>query len=220
VKTLTLQSKLWWLVKPDEIRPKKGIVLVDAVKRVVETFKFAAAPTSLPGPNDGFTFREGGISTANGPVAIEELSIFPDGISVQVYSSTEDLQLALDQILSLMQKLGFSEPITPPKYVLQSMITFEAEADLNKLASAFDPITKAIGEVTGAEAPHELKVIEYTVDPKVVPPLGSKVFRLERRTNEPFSLNRWFSFANATTDDHIKILEMVEGIAATKGANN
>jgi hypothetical protein len=207
---MTLQSKLWWLVKPDEIRPQKGIVVVDAVKRVAEAFKFAGVPMSLPGPNDGYTFREGGIPTADGPVAIREFTIFTDGISVEVYSSTNDLQLVLNQILDLMWELGFSEPVTPPKYMIQSMITFETDANLNNLAAAFDPITKAISEVTGAEAPHELKTIEYTVDSNIVPPLGSKVFRLERRANEPFSSNRWFSFTNATTDDHIKILELIE----------
>lgn len=216
MKTLTVQSKLWWLVRADEIRPKKGIVIVDAVRRVAETFKFAGSPTSLPGPSDGYVFREGGISTANGPVAIQELTIFTDGISLAVYSSTDDLDLALNRILSLMWEMGYAEPITPPKYILQSMITFEADANFNGLMPSFDPVAKAIAKVTGAEVPHELKTIEYTVDPTIVPPLGSKVFRLERRNGEPFSLNRWFSFANATTADHISILELIERTA--KGA--
>jgi hypothetical protein len=213
MKTLTLESKLWWLAKADEIRPKKGIVVVEAVRQVVEAFKFAQAPTSLPGPSDGYVFREGGITTDNGPVAIQEFSIFNDGISIHVYSSTDDLFLTLDKVLNLMWSMGFCEPTTAPKVVVQSIISFETDANFNKLAVAFDPLTKAIAEITGAIAPHELKTLEYTVDPKAVPQLGSKVFRLERRANEPFDLNRWYSFANATTGDHTRVLELMERTA-------
>jgi len=46
-----------------------------------------------------------------------------------------------------------------------------------------------------------------------VPQLESKVFRIERRANEPFELNRWFSFANATTRDHTRVLELIERTA-------
>ncbi len=155
----------------------------------------------------------GGITTDTGPVAIQEFTIFNDGISLQVYSSTDDLFLTLDRVLELMGSIGLSEPITPPKLLIQSMITFETEANLNNLATAFDPLTKAIAEITGAAAPHELKTIEYTVDPKAVPQLESKVFRIERRANEPFELNRWFSFANATTRDHTRVLELIERTA-------
>jgi hypothetical protein len=61
-------------------------------------------------------------------------------------------------------------------------------------------------------------MIEYTVDPTSVPPLGSKVFRLERRANEPYSSNRWFSLANAKTEDHVKILGLIES-GAKEAAN-
>jgi hypothetical protein len=213
MKVFTFQSKVWWLVKPDEIRPKKGFVVVDAVKLVAETFKFAGVPTSLPSPNDGYVFRAGGIVTDSGPVALHEFSIFNDGISVEVYSTTDDVFMALEQILNLMWSMGFSEPITSPKYMVQSMITFETDADLNKLATAFDPLTKAIAEITGAQAPHELRTIEYTVDPTSVPQLESRVFRLERRVNDPYSMHRWFSFANAKTRDHLRVLELIEQTA-------
>lgn len=216
MKALTFQSKVWWLVKSDEIRPRRGIVVLDAVRRVADTFKFAAVPTSLPGPGEGYIFREGGIETDGGPVAISEFSIFNDGISVEVYSTTDDVVVVLERILDLMWSMGFSEPITPPKYMIQSMIAFETDADLNMLASAFDPLTKAIAEITGAQAPHELRAIEYTVDPKSVPQLESRVFRLERRLNDLYSLNRWFSFANAKTHDHIRVLELIERTAREK----
>jgi hypothetical protein len=183
---------------------------MDAVKSVMETFKFAAGPPGLPGPNDGYVFKQGGASLSSGSTAVLEFTVFNDGITLEIMSSTNDLEEALSQFLELMWKLGFERPVTPPQIVLQSMITCEMTSDVGSLIPSFEPIAKAIAKATGAEAPHELKTIEYTVDPKIVPPLGSKVFRLDRRINEPFSSNRWFSFANATTDDHVGILELIE----------
>lgn len=215
MKILTLASKVWWLAKSDELRAKKGLVVMDAVKLIMEKFKFAAAPPGLPGPGEGYVFRQGGVYLPGGAVGVPEFTVFTDGISLEIQSSTDDLLLALDEFLAVMWEMGLSKPITPPTVVLQSMITFDAEADLQRLLPAFDPIAKALAAVTGAQAPHQFKTIEYVVDPKIVPPLGSKVFRLERRDNEPFSLNRWFSFCNSTTADHTGILERIEKGAKT-----
>lgn len=186
---------------------------MDAVRSVMETFQFAASPPGLPGPADGYTFKEGGVSLKAGRTEVREFTVFNDGITLEVMSSTSDLLEALDQFLEVVWKIGFERPVTEPRIVLQSMITCEMIADVGVLIPAFNPIADAIAKATGAEAPHELKSIEYTVDPSAVPPLGSKVFRLDRRINEPYKLNRWFSFANATSDEHVRILELIEQMA-------
>ncbi len=213
MKILTISSKVWWLAKADELRPKKGAPIVDWVRRVVEAFRFAQAPVALPPPTEGMPFKEGAISTPDGVAAIRELTLYNDGLSVEMHSSSDDALIAVSAILTLLSELGMNEPITPPRFVFQSMLTFETESDLNRLAALYDPISAAIKQATGSELPHLLRTIEYTVDPKVAPPFGSKVFRLERRNDEPYAAGRWFSFANATTQAHIELLGTVENLA-------
>lgn len=183
---------------------------MDAVKSVMEAFVFAVGPPGLPGPTEGYVFKQGGVSLTGGRTEVREFTVFNDGLTLEIMSSTSDLEEALLQFLEMMWKLGFEKPVTEPRIVLQSMITCEMTSDVETLIPSFDPIASAIEKATGADAPHRLKSIEYTVDPKIVPPLGSKVFRLDRRANEPYSANRWFSFANATTADHVRILELIE----------
>jgi hypothetical protein len=67
--------------------------------------------------------------------------------------------------------------------------------------------------------PHEFKAIEFSGDAKIASPFGAKVFRLERRQNEPFSLNRWYSFANGNTADHIGVIIELEELARKEAAN-
>src|SRR5579872_1913985 len=113
MKVQSTDSKLWWLIKADEVRPVSGIPVVQAIKRFVERFEFAQAPTSMPGPNDGYKLQEGRIVIGGRTVAIKELTIYSDGISLEVYSNTDDNLACLDAVRDLGRELGLRDPQTP-----------------------------------------------------------------------------------------------------------
>src|ERR1700677_35745 len=158
MKVLTADSKVWWLAKADEIRATHGIPVMQGVKRLMEAFEFAQAPTGLPGPNDGYKFQEGRFAIGTRSVAIKELVVFGDGISIEAYSGTEDNLLIMERFLEVGTELGLRKPITPAVTILQSMIVFEYPGPINGLAGHYDDVSKLIGEKIGVAGQHQLRV--------------------------------------------------------------
>jgi hypothetical protein len=213
MQILNVNSKLWWLVKADEIRASAGTPVVDAVKKVVETFAFVQVPTGLPGPNDGFHFQEGRFVHGDQITAVKEIVIFNDGLSIEVYSDTETNLALLSKFVELLQSLGARKPITPPVVILQSMIVVEFPSSIDKLAAHYNDISRMLSKEIGVPGQQQLRVVEFSIDPDTLPKelanFNPTVFRLERRQNEEYDKNRFYSFANTHTENHIHILEKI-----------
>jgi hypothetical protein len=211
---LSADSKIWWLVKADEVRAVTGIPIVQIVRRLVERFEFAQAPTSLPGPNDGYRFQEGRFVADGRSIAIKDLTIFSDGISIELLSNTEDNLRLLDVVREIGEEMGLRKPITPPIHILQSMIVVDFPHSIDKLATNFAFVSKLINEKIGIEGQHHLRAIEFNIDPSTLPlrlaPFNPTVFRLERRVSTDYATNRFFSFANTHTENHLHILSQLE----------
>lgn len=209
MKIQTFNSKIWWLSVADEIRPEKGVSVVDAVRRFSEAFQFAGVPAQLPAAADGYRFSEGAISVGDTKVAIKEVVIFNDGLSVEVYSHTEDAQEVLDKVLNVLRQLGFREPRSTPRTPLHSNVVFDLETAISPLVANFDPLSSFISEVLGAPGV-ELRGIDFSVDPKLAPAFTPTSFKIEKRQDVLFSENRYFSYANTTTKNHLRLIEAIE----------
>lgn len=211
---LSTDSKLWWIVKADEVRAPTGTPIVHFIRRFVERFEFAQAPTGLPGPNDGYKLQEGRFVIGDRSIAIKEMTIFSDGISIELYSSTEDNLRLLDVVIQMGDEMGLRKPITPPIFLFQSMIVVDFPHSINKLAANFESVSKLINEKIGIEGEHQLRVIEFNIDPSTLPrrivPFSPTTFRLERRVGVDYTANRFFSFANTHTENHLHILGQIE----------
>jgi hypothetical protein len=212
MKIFVTESKLWWLSVADELRAQRGMPIVDVVRRLTEVFKFAAGPNTLPGPNEGYKFQEGAALVDGSTIAIREVTFFNDGVSVDVYSNTEDCIAVLQQILATLREFGMREPKTEPNVVLNSRLVVELSGNLNKLVTAFDPMSVLMSEVFGVKGPCDARSIEFQMDPKLAPPLNPTTFRIERRNETEHGQNRYFSFANTSTKNHVRLLEGVEGV--------
>jgi len=211
---LSADSKVWWLVKADEVRAVSGIPIADAVKRFVVAFEFAQAPTRIPGPNEGYSFQEGRFAIDGQNFAIKELTLFSDGISVEAYTSTDNNLRCLEAAIRLGEEMGLRRPITAPIFLLQSMIVVDYEHAIDKLVFDFDVVSQLINTKIGVQGQHQLRVIEFAIDadtlPRPLAPFNPTTFRIERRVNTPYSKNRFFSFANTSTENHLFILEQFE----------
>jgi hypothetical protein len=105
-------------------------------------------------------------------------------------------------IRAALSELGMQEPTTQPALIFQSWINFDSEGDLNKSLGVQSELSKAMADALDTKFQMELHNIEFSVDQNSTSGGRSKVFRIERRGNEPYDLNRWHSFANATTKKH------------------
>lgn len=210
MNVLATESKLWWLSVADEIRAPRGTPIIETVRMFGERFQFSALPTSLPGTAEGYKFLEGATVVRDMKVAIKEVTIFNDGISVEIYSDTDDLLATLEQILAFLQGLGMREPKTPPNIVFNSRLVVELDGNINKLIAPYESLNSLMVEIFGTHGTIDTRLLEFQMDPKLGPPLNPTTFRIERRTNTGNSQNRFFSFANATTKNHIRLLERIE----------
>jgi hypothetical protein len=209
MKIQSLNSKIWWLSVADEIRPERGVPVVEAVKKFAEAFQFAAAPNQLPAATEGYRFSEGAIIVRDTKLAIKEISLFNDGLSVEVYSHSDDAKAVLDKVLEFLRGLGYREPHSIPRTPIHSNVIFDLERDINPLISDFDPLSKLISEILGVPAV-ELRAFDFSVDPKSAPPFTPTNFKIERRQDVPFSENRYFSYANTSTQNHLRLIEAIE----------
>jgi hypothetical protein len=77
-----------------------------------------------------------------------------------------------------------------------------------------------LDEKIGVDGKHQLRAIDFAIDPGTLPRrlanLNPIVFRIERRRDAEYSLNRFFSLANATTSNHLVILEKLERLASSQ----
>jgi hypothetical protein len=219
MKLVAAESKLWWLVVADEVRPTKGLPIVDAVRTFAQTFQFVAVPTGLPGSSEGYRFTEGRVVLeTGGTVAIKEATIFPDGVSVEVYSHTDDLLLVLEKILEALRGIGFREPVAPPRFLFNSVLSVDLDASINGFVRGFAEFSALLNEVLGVKN-CEAQGLFFSADPKNAQPLRPSNFRLERRAGSEYAANRYFSFANTSTANHLRLVEAAERLMLRSVAN-
>ena len=126
------------------------------------------------------------------------------------------IEAILAEVVIAQGPMGLREPQTPPNMVLQSMIVVDYEGSIDKLAGHFDVVSGLLDEKISIEGHHQLRAIEFAIDPATLPRriahLNPTVFRLERRLNTEYSSNRFYSFANTFTENHLSILEKLEDL--------
>jgi hypothetical protein len=91
---------------------------------------------------------------------------------------------------------------------------------IDKLTAHLEIVSKLLDEKIGVDGKHQLRAIDFAIDPDTLPRrlanLNPIAFRIERRRDVEYSLNRFFSFANATTSNHLVILEKLERLASSQ----
>ena len=219
MNVLTIESKVWWIARPEEIRSQRGVPIVDAIRKITETFQFLKYPTGFPEASGGYHFQEGKIVIEDRVVTIKAMTIYNDGFSVEVYSGTDDGMIVLEKMLDVGESLGMRRPIAAPTLYFNSYIVLDLDNSINKMLVNYDRISRLLGDAMGIEGKHDLRTIEFSVDPKGLVKewgqLNPTVFQLERRTGVDYSQDRFFSAAHTETKNHLRILEGIERLLAS-----
>lgn len=208
-----VESHVWWIALADEIRPREGVALQQMFNAVQSVFHFAEIPSKLPQPNRGYEFSEGHLNVQDGsPIAVTKLSVFNDGINIQVNTDTEKAERALQAALGLFGSLGLREPITPPLHYYLSNIVADFDRSLDSFVA--NPILKAVAAAVPADGSAHVYSLRINFDPSAMPgrlaPINPTNFLIERRIGVPYELNRYFSQANMSTESHLSLLEKIE----------
>ena len=218
-----LQAKIVALINIDELMPKGGLHLPDAIPLVVQRYGFVTAP-SLSDPlqkasDDGFKFAVGKLMVSGQEHAIGDLTIYPDGVVVNAFT-TSGAEAFLDDFLSWgSQALGFRATfatVTNRLYLSQLVVEFDYQ--LSSKLRVFWPFTNAFHEALrntySQDFPRaELVSMKFDYDRALAPyafrALASLV--IERRENHRHSEDSiFFSQAPLPNDQHVSLLETFE----------
>jgi hypothetical protein len=206
-------ARVGWLFDYGELNPQGKDFLVHLIDWLKDTYSFEKYPDSLSdfeAETKSLAFKIGSFQVRPDIFIVVELNIYSDGIQANSWSSTDDTEAFLHDVLSNAAKefhLNYAEKIIQHKtYVSEVAVRYEQPlAAINPNAIK---IADAISHLTGRDC--ELGGIQFWFDTRLNPPLGP--FRIEKKLNAPLHDNRYFSSAPLRTKDHISLLESFEHI--------
>jgi hypothetical protein len=203
---------VWWIALADEIRPREGVPWQQMFAAIQKVFNFAEVPTKLPLPGQGYEFGEGSLKDGEALIAVNKLSIFNDGLNIQVPTDTGKAEQILQAAIEIFFSLGLREPVTPPLHYYLSNIVVDFEKSLDGFIHS--PILKIIAAAMPAEGNAHFCSLRVNFDPSTLPPrlgpINPTNFLIERRMGVPYDQNRYFCQANTTTEKHILLLQQIE----------
>jgi hypothetical protein len=213
MKTLTVDAQVWWIALVDEIRPSDGLDLAAVWTALKQKYGFLGGPIK---ESEGSAFTEGALRREGyPPIIISKLVIFNDGINVQVQGDTIDADIVFDDVLKTFYSFGVRRPITSPlKYYVSTMV-----ADFNTSLDQLFPVTllNKISETFQIDAKSQFLSLGFSADKSTlrgrIAMVNPTVFNIARRVDLPFEMNRYFSQANLTSNDHANLLEELELLA-------
>jgi hypothetical protein len=212
------KSHVIWLVglRP-KTKPAPRAYLIDLIAK---RYSFVGFPTNIQELGDEVVFQDGQYDG----LAIDKLSLFPDGLVAESTGNTKDVDAFLDDAVAwATAELGYEVISTPG--VRQTITktystTLEAhlELDLERWLSQLSPVTELLNSLMkgSAPAPYRPAGIYFNYDDTLNKPVSTGTFKLERKIAKRFDPNVYLSIAPLTTDDHVKFLESLEQTSRRK----
>jgi hypothetical protein len=216
MKIQTIDTQLWWIALPDETRPSGGLDVAAFFAAIKDKFAFSRGPILPAKPGAGAVeFAEGALRLGPAPIIISKIDVYNDGINIAVHGSNENADFVLDVMKNIFHSFGLRLPITQPLQYYLSVIVADFDVSLDNLFPA--SFLEKISKVIPVEANAQFLTLGFNADKSTVPGriagVNPTAFSIGRRIEVPYSLNRYFSQANATTADHIGLLEELESLA-------
>lgn len=167
------------------------------------------APTTV-------TLREGQFNGS----AIREVELYNDGVIIRSPTATEHIDAFLDDLFRWLKADLDYELTEKPRIrkVYQSEMVIGVDSDLDSLLtplkSIASKITKIVSRETQFSHPYATVGFLCAFDPAFDTAATPGVFRLERKLNQKFEENIYYSMAPMTTNSHIGLLEEIEKLAS------
>lgn len=162
------------------------------------------------------TLREGKFDGS----AIRELSLYNDGVIVKSPTSSEHIDAFLEDLFRWFKSDLDYELTEKPKLrkVYQSELVISADSDLDTLLAPLKSIASKLTKIVSKETQfnHPYKSVGFlcAFDPAFDTAATPGVFRLERKLNQQFEENMYYSMSPTTTRSHIDLLEEIEKMAS------
>jgi hypothetical protein len=204
----------------EEMRPLRGLVLADSVGLLTDRYQFAYPPDLSRWENvqnNPLLFRSGKLEKNGCTLAIGELGVYSDGISVNA-SSTEVAEEVLTDLLDWSKSaLGMRELQRPARKTYHSTVVVEFDHDVGALFFRYARICSFLSDSLKATYNTDNQImlnrLAFSQDPTKTPPSSlAGEFVIERRVNYPYEVNRFFCSAPLPTDEHVRLLQQIETV--------
>jgi hypothetical protein len=200
-----------------DISPPGGFFFPDLTKELVQRFTFQKFPRNYEEWKDdkGAVFASG----KAGQVAIDNLTLFNNGIQVDTHTGTAESKRIIEETLEWSsEKFGFTyKSGLQIRWAYVSNVTFFTDVPilstppLDKLA---ERASRAMAEVVGNPLPYTPTGQSIGHDP-LSAKYGRAQLSIQRRLETPFSENKYFSESPLPTDVHIDLLKQFEADVKT-----
>jgi hypothetical protein len=205
----------------EEVVPLGGVNDPDVIEKVQERYHFKVGPDlkSEEVAKNGYKFESGYFQFNSATVRIIDFALYRDGIVINGIK-TDGMEAFLEDVITYMQKTFlFRDFNTKPRRYFQSQIVVEFERSPEKLIRSIEEITSAISRrlkpIYETEVPMNLARIDFDIDKiGMAPQIAAAVqrFIIERRLGIAFDKERYFCAAPMRTEDHVAVLEEIEGL--------
>jgi hypothetical protein len=197
------------------VRPKGQLYLPEAVAAVYSRYVFAKVPSvqELVGANQ-ISFKLGKFDD----VAIDDLTIYTDGLSASSRADTDKIWAFIEDFLSFVAR---EFEVTPVSTVVNhtfydSQVVVQTERTLDGQLRKFEAVAAIIDKNLKS---YGLDVLPFSpfginLDLDGAKQVGRKPsrFAFERRLGITFEMNLYYSIAPLRTKDHLLLLNELEAL--------
>jgi hypothetical protein len=196
-----------------ELNPAGKASVHNLIPMIADRFAFKFVPTKPEDfqDKDGLEFKAGYFDGQ----LIANMTLYNDGIKVDLHSSTEEAQILLRGTLEWLGReagLNFSEKMLS-RWAFLSQITYHSDVDIDvvnpALRSVGEEVSHLVNERTRLATHFRINQIFLNFD-RTYHDAPLAPFSIERRAKTPYEEGKYFSAAPLQTQDHIRILEQFE----------
>ncbi len=205
-----------WLFDTFRMNPR-GLSNDVLIKGVTQRYSFSKSPSNMLDLEDNaLVFDQGQFLTEDGKSIYVSLKVYSDGFVGITSSSTQHATEFLTDLGLYIVSLGFSFPPQEKiKKGFASVLLVESNIELilvnPDLKRILDFIHSRLVTMDGKPRSYEVSSIgAWSEDVKKG--YAPMVFRFERKIGSDFSENLYYTEAPLQTDEHLELLDQLEGI--------
>lgn len=211
-----LQARVIWLFDTGLINPR-GLSMRDLFAVIKDRYQFAKAPLhelDYTGTDKRTLVFEGGVFDVEGSAISISFTVYNDGIVAISYSDTASTTLFLRDLRGFVAEFGFSIPDEDSIQIgYVSTLDIESSANMLSLFPEMQPIVQFIqSHLSSLDGkPREFQFAQIGIWSEDLSKNHAPVaFKFERRVDQNFSQNRYWSQAPLQTKDHYELLNMLD----------
>ncbi|WP_419906868.1 hypothetical protein [Hoeflea sp.] len=197
-------------------RPEGQEYRPHVARELVDRYAFADAPQSFSDLNaERVEFRHGLFQNS----AIESLEIYNDGVVVKARSDTDIIDAFLTDLRQWAEEeIGLTFTVNRTiNRMYDSRLIIEADpkiiGPLSVMTDLESQIRAMVSENTGLDTEYYSAGFVLAPDQVLLSSLRPTVFRVERWFDSEFQLNKFVCIAPLRTQQHIRLLESLEGLS-------